>query len=338
MLPNPTCAPLTFVSAISCPPGFFPVRRSGERRENKTVGDKQVIRGTEKTAAAVIVNYNAGTALLSCVKSVVNEGLEAVVVDNASRDNSLDSLAAISSGLRVIRLDDNLGYGSAVNIGAAVLETDYILVMNPDVELAPASFSALKKVLDENDDIALVGPKLTYPDGGFYPSARSFPSYTTAFAHAFLGIFWKNNKWSKRYRLEEEGSGRDSSAPREVDWVSGACFLVRKTAFEAVSGFDTGYFMYVEDLDLSWQLKKAGWRIFFEPRAVVVHDQGLSARKHPYKMTAAHHFSTWRFVCKTNDGTSAILLPFIGIALFVRMIIAIIKEFYTEVKSKTSGR
>jgi N-acetylglucosaminyl-diphospho-decaprenol L-rhamnosyltransferase len=292
----------------------------------------------DTTATAVIVNYNAGTALLSCVKSVIEEGLPVVVVDNASKDDSIVSVKETFADTKVITLDNNLGYGSAVNIGTDSLQTDYILVMNPDVNLTPQAFLTLKKVLDENDDAALVGPKLIYPDGGFYPSARSFPSYTTAFAHAFLGIFWKNNKWSKRYRLEEGATSPAWLQRREVDWVSGACFLVRRVAFEAINGFDTGYFMYVEDLDLSWRLKEAGWRILFEPESVVVHDQGLSARKHPYKMTVAHHISTWRFVCKTNRGSSAILLPFIGIALLTRMIIAIIKEFYTEEKSKTIGR
>ncbi len=137
--------------------------------------------------------------------------------------------------------------------------------------------------------------------------------------------------------MEEESDGVKTLQAGDVDWVSGACFLIRRVAFEAVSGFDTGYFMYVEDLDLSWRLKQAGWRVFFEPEAVVVHDQGLSAKRYPYKMIFAHHLSTWRFSARTSRGATIFLLPFIGIALFVRMIIAIIKEFYTELTSKASG-
>jgi len=290
-------------------------------------------------STAVIVNYNAGSALLSCVKSVLSEGPDVVIVDNCSSDHSLDSIEEISDGVQIIRLTSNLGYGSAVNIGLRAVrdESKYVLVLNPDVELTASSVAKLESVLEIHEDVALVGPKLTYPDGGFYPSARSFPSYTTALAHAFLGIFWKNNRWSRHYRLEEDNGEAKILPAGDVDWVSGACFLIRKVAFEAVNGFDTGYFMYVEDLDLSWRLKQAGWRVFFEPEAIVIHDQGLSAKSYPYKMIFAHHISTWRFSSRTSRGATIFLLPFIGIALFTRMIIAIIKEFYTALTSKTSG-
>jgi N-acetylglucosaminyl-diphospho-decaprenol L-rhamnosyltransferase len=266
----------------------------------------------------------------------VAEDLNIVVVDNRSLDNSVAKIDVLDQKIEIIRLTTNLGYGSAANIGAQSADGKYILILNPDVELTKGALSRLERVLDQNEDIALVGPRLTYPDGGFYPSARSFPSYTTALAHAFLGIFWKNNLWSRRYRLEAEACNGESATAGAVDWVSGACFLVRKVAFDAVGGFDTGYFMYVEDLDLSWRLKQAGWKVFFEPDAVVVHDQGLSAKKHPFKMILAHHISTWRFSCRSSRGMSIFLLPFIGIALLVRMIIAIIKEFYTELTPKTS--
>ncbi len=278
---------------------------------------------------AVVVNKDAGGALLGCVASLRLAGIDnVVVVDNDSSDGSLGALAAADRDVVLVPTGANLGYGRAINAGATRLSNEFLIVSNPDIVVREGAVARLVAVLDENEDLALVGPQLSYPDGGVYPSARAFPSMATAVAHAFLGLFWPGNAWSRRYRLEQVGApgGSGATASREVDWVSGAFFLARRAAFDSVGGFDEAYFMYVEDLDLCWRLRRAGWRVAFEPAAVVVHDQGLSAAAHPYRMLVAHHHSTWRFARRSTSGAGRLTLPVIALGIGARLVLALGRE------------
>ena len=121
-------------------------------------------------------------------------------------------------------------------------------------------------------DAAVAGPMLLETDGSVYPSGRTFPDLGEALGHGFVGLFWRDNPWTRRYRLV----GDEQHRARNADWVSGASFLVRRDAFEAVGGFDEAYFMYVEDVDLCWRLHRAGWAVLYEPSSRVVHEQGRS--------------------------------------------------------------
>ena len=98
----------------------------------------------------------------------------------------------------------------------------------------------------------------------------------------------------------------DHASARTVDWVSGACFLARRSAWEEVGGFDRAYFMYLEDVDLCWRLGSAGWAVAYEPAAQVVHVQGVSADRHPYRMLLAHHVSMWRFARRATPAGPAL--------------------------------
>jgi N-acetylglucosaminyl-diphospho-decaprenol L-rhamnosyltransferase len=127
-----------------------------------------------------------------------------------------------------------------------------------------------------------------------------------------------NNRFTRRYRLLDW----DHAEATEVDWVSGACFLARRVAWDQVGGFDPAFFMYMEDVDLCWRLRRAGWAAGYEPRAEVTHIQGVSANQHPYRMLAAHHTSMWRFAQRTTTGRRRALLPLIGIGLAARFVVA----------------
>lgn len=276
---------------------------------------------------AVVVNYEAGAALLGCVASLRASGVaDVVVVDNGSRDGSLAALAAADDAAVLVPTGRNLGYGRAVNRGVAWLgeEVEAVLVCNPDLALGPGAVGALVAALAAHPDAAVLGPTIREPGGARYPSTRRFPSYATALGHALLGLFWPDNRWSRAYRQEEGAavSGAGGDAP-EVDWVSGACFLVRRSAFFSVGGFDEAYFMYVEDLDLCWRLRRAGWSVRYVPEAEVVHEQGRSTARHPYRMIVAHHRSTWRFARRRARGVERGLLPLIGGGIVLRCAVAL---------------
>jgi N-acetylglucosaminyl-diphospho-decaprenol L-rhamnosyltransferase len=270
--------------------------------------------------AAVVVNYNAASHLGACLETLRREGLRrVVVVDNASTDGSQAVVAA--AGARWLRSGSNLGYGRAANLAAADPElrsSRYLLICNPDLELNEGSVATLVASLEQDGTLAAVGPRIRNPDGSLYPSARTFPDLVDAMGHGLFGLVAPENRFTRRYRLLDW----DHAERAQVDWVSGACFLVRREAWDAVGGFDASYFMYMEDVDLCWRLREAGWGIAYEPAAEVLHIQGVSADRHPYRMLAAHHRSMWLFARRTARGPRRAALPLVAVGLAARLVVA----------------
>ncbi|HET9443408.1 MAG TPA: glycosyltransferase family 2 protein, partial [Acidimicrobiales bacterium] len=201
--------------------------------------------------SAVVVNYNARAHLLACLRSLRAEGVDDVVVaDNGSLDGSEAAVRAADGRVRWLPTGGNLGYGTAANRGAERTDRDtpYLLCMNPDATVEPGAVKALVDVLDARPEVGVVGPRIEEVDGSLYPSARRFPSLADSVGHAFLGMVWPANPFTRRYRMLDW-----DHEPADVDWVSGACFLVRRTLWERLGGFDEGYFMYAEDVDLCWR-------------------------------------------------------------------------------------
>jgi N-acetylglucosaminyl-diphospho-decaprenol L-rhamnosyltransferase len=270
--------------------------------------------------SAVVVSFNSAADLPDCLRSLRSEGVaDVVVVDNASADSSVEVVRRADPEARVVQTGANLGFGSAANRGVAVTTGDHILILNPDTVVEPGTVKALSEALDRDSGLAAVGPRLENVDGSLYPSVRRFPDLTVAFGHAFLGLIWPRNPATRRYRMLDWDHDQ---AAAEVDWVSGACFLVRRTAFDMVGGFDEAYFMYVEDVDLCWRLGQAGWRIGYEPGGRVVHALGGSSRLVPYRMIAEHHRSLLRFVSKSSAGARRAIVPVVAAGLAVRTLAA----------------
>jgi N-acetylglucosaminyl-diphospho-decaprenol L-rhamnosyltransferase len=269
--------------------------------------------------AAVVVNFNAGDHLVACIRSLRAEGIERiVVVDNASRDDSLEAARRADPDIEVVQTGANLGFGAAVNRGAAVVSGD-LLVMNPDAVVEPGAVKALEAVLDQSPDVGIVGPKIENPDGSLYPSARTFPAMGDAMGHAFVGLVVPGNRFTRRYRMLDW----DHAVAARVDWVSGAAFLARRACFDGLRGFDEAYFMYLEDVDLCWRAHRAGWAVAYEPAARVVHVQGVSTDLAPYRMIATHHRSLFTFWWRTTPGPARLALaPFVLLGLVLRTILA----------------
>ena len=267
----------------------------------------------------VVVNYESGPALLRCVEGWQADGAsEVVIVDNGSRDGSVDLVRARFPDLEVVAPGTNLGYGSAANRGVAATASPLILVCNPDLEVRPGVLAALARVLDRDPGCAVVGPMIRTSGGERYPSARKFPSLIDAGGHALLGIFVPGNRFTRSYQQADLGD----VGPVTVDWLSGACLLVRRSAFEQIGGFDEAYFMYAEDVDLCWRLKTAGWTVSWVPEAEVIHRQGVSTDHHPYRMILEHHRSLLRFAVRTSQGWRRALLPLVALGIGVRACLA----------------
>lgn len=282
-----------------------------------------------KTVGAVIVNYNTGPDLLDCVASLRSEGLEQiVVVDNGSRDGSDEALIQADPKVILLRLD-NPGMGTAMNYGAKKLDTDIVFCLNPDTRTHPGAIGTLLEVINSDPKIAMVGPRLLNEDGTLYPSARDFPDFKDSVGHAVLGMIAPNNPWTRRYKRLDH----DYETRAEVDWVSGAAMFTRRAAWEQMGGFDPAYFLYMEDVDLCWRLRKAGWSIVYEPRAELTHIGGTTTTQMPYKMLKVHHQSAIRYNFKTVSGLQRVLLPVVAAGLLLRLPVALAQRWLADRRS-----
>lgn len=272
--------------------------------------------GVANDVAAVVIDYHAGQVLIECVDSLLANGVaQIVVVENGEVGSAPASL--LQRGVVLVSPGLNLGYGRGVNRGVAIAQrTPYILVSNPDVVVHDGAVAAMVNYLAAHDDVALVGPEILRPDGSVYPSMRVFPNVWLAGVHALMAPLWPSNPATKRYRSTRSDGG--------VDWVSGACFLVRRSAFELVGGFDERYFMFAEDMALCWQLREHGFKVAGTTDAVVTHIEGVSRARASREMVIAHHRGALRFEFQTAKGWRRALVPVAGLVLSLRLLLVLL--------------
>jgi N-acetylglucosaminyl-diphospho-decaprenol L-rhamnosyltransferase len=242
--------------------------------------------------AAVIVNYNAGAELRTALRSIATEmtgrAWEAVVVDNASEDGSADVVGEFAPQARVVRNATNVGFGRGINQGVAASSAPLVLIMNPDCRLEPGAIATMRAELEAHRQCAIVGPRVLDPDGSVQGSARGDPDMLT-------GLFGRTGPLRVLLPSSSAATRNVISGAGAVDWVSGACMLVRRTAFEEVGGFDPRYFLYWEDADLCRRLRARGYEVRYLPAATAVHRVGHSSRTARAASIKAFHESAYRY-------------------------------------------
>ncbi|WP_370582056.1 glycosyltransferase family 2 protein [Mycobacterium sp. OAS707] len=244
----------------------------------------------------VTVTYSPGPHLdrfLATLSLATERPVTVIMADNGSTDGAPEEATERYSNARLLRMEGNLGYGTAVNRAVAEItpESEFVIVANPDVQWGPRSIDLLLEAAERWPKAGSLGPLIRDPDGSVYPSARHLPSLIRGGMHAVVGPFWKSNPWTAEYRQE-----RTEPSERPVGWLSGSCLLLRRSAFDEVSGFDERYFMYMEDVDLGDRLGKAGWQNIYVPSAEILHDKGHATGRDPARNLAAHHTSTYTFL------------------------------------------
>jgi N-acetylglucosaminyl-diphospho-decaprenol L-rhamnosyltransferase len=228
---------------------------------------------------------------------------EIIVIDNASSDGSAAMVAAEFPAVRLIANMENVGFTRGNNQGQAVARGRQVFFLNPDTEVVGDALATMVAYLDAHPEVGALGPQLRYGDGSLQSSRRRFPTFATAlFESTPLAWHWPANPWARRYRMEDRVSGiRDQGSGirgqgegtagslahtgQDVDWVVGAALMVRGEVLAQIGGFDEGYFMYSEELDLCRRIKEAGWRIVYLPTAQVIHHEGKSSEQ----VVAARH-------------------------------------------------
>ncbi len=274
--------------------------------------------------AVVIVTYNSAADIGRCIDTVAKQApAEIVVVDNNSSDDSAD--IARNHGAKVLEQRENSGFAAAVNAGVEQTSAPILFVVNPDCVVMPGALAGLQDLLEGNPQLGVVGPRIENPDGTLQPSCRKFPDLATSVAHGFVGLVWRDNPLSVRYTMRDW----DHSTPRSVDWVSGAAMAMRRDAFDAVDGFDPGYFMYVEDVDFCWRVRQQGFDIQYEPSVTVRHAIGGSSSKRPYRLLIEHHRSMLRFEKRRRGGDTSAVWPLLWAGVWTRAGVAIAKRWLT---------
>lgn len=270
--------------------------------------------------SVVIVNYQSYEELHACLGSLeqVCGPVSVVVVDHDSDARAADELSRRFPDIRLLRQSGNDGFAAGVNLGARASTAPFILLLNPDCVVERNTCCALADWMEAHPDVAVAGPRIRNADGTVQPSARRFPDLTTAIAgrSSWLTKVMPRNPIS-RHNLP----ARDPSvtAAVDVDWVSGACMLVRREAFEAVGGLDEGFFLYWEDADFCRRLKQAGWRTAYVPSVGAIHIGGRSSRHAAHASLEAFHASALRLYRKHAGPVGQLLTPLVYAGLQLRL-------------------
>jgi len=221
----------------------------------------------------VVVSFNSREKLRACIEPLAGAaGVNVFVVDNASHDDTLATIADLP--VTTIARRRNVGFGAGCNIGWRSGSSPYVLFLNPDARISPEAVRALAQQAEERPKAAALGPKLVTPSGELDYSLRRFPRLRSTFARAlFLQRLLPRASWVDEMIRDP----RAYEGPHPVDWITGACLLVRRTALEEVEGFDERFFMYCEDKDLCARLWASGHSVEYESSVVCQHEGGAGS-------------------------------------------------------------
>jgi GT2 family glycosyltransferase len=257
--------------------------------------------------SAILVSYNTRQMTLDCLAALLPElvGIESevILVDNASTDGSAAAVRAAYPNVDVIENKLNSGFGGGNNLAMKRARGKYLLLINTDAFVKPGAVRELMHYLDRQPKVALVGPRLMNGDGSLQLSCFRFPSPGRAWAeNLFVSAVFAGESRLGDYRKWAH------DREREVDWVIGACCLVRREVYESVGGFDERFFMYAEETDWQRRMRTAGWSIGFTPAAEVVHLGGASGAGEKPKINRHFFGSLDRYELKHHGVVGLLLL------------------------------
>ncbi len=229
------------------------------------------------------------------------------MVDNASDDSSPDRVRELFPDCTPIINDRNEGFAAACNRGAKAAAGEYLLFLNPDVEIDPGAIKSLIETFERHPEAGLVSGRLRFPDGSFQATCRKFPTIANL-------IFSRGSMFSRMFNGGVDRQGRytlpDYDETTEVPSVAATLLMVRKELFDRLGGFDPRFFVFMEDTDLSLRVSQTGSKNLVVPSAGGVHAWGQGSRAGRFKRRSHHHQSLWRYFLKHHpNGFSVIVLP-----------------------------
>jgi N-acetylglucosaminyl-diphospho-decaprenol L-rhamnosyltransferase len=270
--------------------------------------------------AIVIVTYRSYVELRRCLASIERHApvRQCVVVDHESNASAVSAIARDYAWARVIAAASNEGFAAGVNRGAADTDAEYLLLLNPDCVMEPGFMPAAADWMDGHATVGIAGPIIRDPDGSVQASARRFPDLTTAIAgrSSWLTRVLPRNPLSRRNLPCALTPPRE---PRPIDWVSGACMLIRRRTFDAINGMDPGFFLYWEDADFCRRAAANGWQTVYLPIEGAMHTGAASSRHASDLALTAFHRSAYRLFTKHASGPLQLLRPLVWVALQLRL-------------------
>lgn len=250
----------------------------------------------------IIVSYNSRDPIYPCLTTIrrfpPRDPWEVVVVDNSSTDGTAEMVREKFPWVRLVANSTNLGYSKAVNQGIRLAQGDYFLILNPDIMVRSGSLQALLDFADQNQDGGLFGAKLLNPDGSVQHSCRRFYTFLVLLMRrTLLGKLFPNSRAVSRHLM----SDFDHEESRPVDWILGACMLVRRQIVEQVGSMDERFFLYFEDVDWCYRIQRAGYKVYYVASAVMDHQHTRASAASPFSRPLwAHLMSLLRYYEKWN--------------------------------------
>lgn len=225
----------------------------------------------------IILNYKTKDLTVACINSIVEQykkeldenKFEIIVVDNNSMDESFEILSSLKpaiSNFRVYESKENLGFGKGCNLAASKATGECLLFLNSDTEIKDQGFLKMVNFISQNKNVGVLGGKLKNPDGTSQLSCGKF--------YSILNLFLVLLGFNKLFGLRQS-----PNVVKKIDWVSGACFMIRKDIFNKLKGFEKDYFMYIEDMELCFRVKKKGLLTYFYPEIMLFHKELGSGNK-----------------------------------------------------------
>jgi GT2 family glycosyltransferase len=251
----------------------------------------------------IIVNYNTKKHLHQTLTAIYKFAptfeFEVAVVDNASKDGSHGMVKRDFPQVKLLRNTSNVGFARANNQAVPRTSGEFVLFLNPDAVPGQGALESIVEFMEEKPYAGCVGGKLLNPDNSLQLSCRSFPTYISVFfgrKSVFRRVF-PGNPFSKGFLLTE----LDYDKVQEVDWIIGACMLVRRETMSHLGCFDEDFFLFVEDLDFCYRAKTSGFNIYFFPEAVFKHEHGASTRRYWLRSAIHHNLGMYKFFSKNYD-------------------------------------
>jgi GT2 family glycosyltransferase len=280
-----------------------------------------------KPVSVVVVNWNAGSALIECLESLFgcHSGLDldVVLVDNASTDGSAAAAAALFPQVCLVSNPDNRGFAAAVNQGLSTCASgSYVLVLNPDTRFSMDSLGPLTGFMESNPDTAACGPAVIGRDGQLQRGCRRREP-------SAWGMLCRSLALDRLFPASRVFAGHlygnippDINQP--VDSLSGSFMLIRRAALDRVGLFDERFFMYAEDLDWCRRARQAGWKLYFIPSVEVLHLRAVSSRQRPLGRLVDLNYTAAQYVHKHWKGFFASPVRFLMyLALGVRFALSL---------------
>ncbi|TAK35860.1 MAG: glycosyltransferase family 2 protein [Chloroflexota bacterium] len=255
----------------------------------------------EPVLSVIIVSWNTRELLKNCLlalqQSPAAHGAQVMVVDNGSSDGTVAMVRGDFPLVEIITSNRNLGFAAANNLAVPLARGRYVLFLNPDTEVTNGAIEAMLRLMENLPDVGVVGTTLLNSDGSLQPSCHPYYSFFYSLQHNRLV-----DRITDRWRISDVQRVNQAA---DVEWMFGACLLVRRAVLEQVGGFDPDFFVYGEEMDLQFRIRQAGWRIVYAPSSGVLHHGGQSAQQSPLAASLHDYRGRWLFIRKHYSALSA---------------------------------